>query len=74
MNEDQGAVVLIIIFIVGIFTFAIGYGCGTNRDFANSAVITKVTMSEGCYHYETDQFNFKSNKLYSIGDTIHVGK
>ncbi len=76
-SEERFIAFLFVAFI--LFTLGSIVGCvdGLTRSYEDQSIITKVKAvhsHQGKYEYTTTQFNFFSNELYSVGDTLKISK
>ena len=73
MNKEEK----IITFLSLSIGLIIGCIYGRTHSYRDQAIITKVKMvdsRQGKYEYTTTQFDFLSNELYSVGDTLKISK
>lgn len=76
-SEERFIAFLFVAFIS--FTLGSIVGCidGRTHSYGDQPVITKVKAADsfqGKYEYTTTQFDFFSNELYSVGDTLKISK
>ena len=73
MDREEKIIAFLSLFI-GLI---IGCIYGRTHSYEDQAVITKVKVVDLCqgkYEYTTTQFDFLSNELYSVGDTLKISK
>lgn len=66
-----GFIILLLVFL----SYLLGYTSGLSADYRDAAVIREVGTSnrkEGKYVYSTNQFDFVSDSIYLVGDTVKI--
>ena len=70
--EDFGGFIMLIIVLVGLFTIGLVFGETEYFSVDKEIVIHEVSQEEGHYKYVTSSFNFVSDSVYQVGDTIRI--
>ena len=75
--DCEGCYIAILTAIISAICILLGLCIGLDANHKDFAVVKEVSISKsenGKYEYTTNQFDFVSDSVYQVGDTIKITK
>lgn len=73
--DGEGCGIAMLTTLLSVLCILLGLGFGLNANHKDFAVVKEVSISKsenGKYEYTTNQFDFVSDSVYQVGDTVKI--